>query len=238
MRIIKRVQKSLKRFWWPSGASWLVSLSYYCICCVFFSGFLKSIVVSAPSLCTRQWSDLQSGLTYAYRFLKSLNIFWPQIKKKGSEEYNVFSYDCGCKKKALSDILASRFTTYLREWKLLSLYMFHRVIFILLIVSGLFLYLIAAQVVFSRTYSYFEKGCRKNCTRQSRKVLWVVLSSLFFKEIWKNGTRGHGRMFARPKGKQEKKFWQLQCQEQCIDHIPYYLSGLSCAHFCRQPFSK
>ena len=36
MRIIKRVQKSLKRFWWPSGAPWLVSLSYYCIWCVFF----------------------------------------------------------------------------------------------------------------------------------------------------------------------------------------------------------
>ena len=32
-------------------------------------------------------------------------------------------------------------------------------------------------------YSYFEKGCRKKCTRQSRKVLGVVLSSLFFKEI-------------------------------------------------------
>ena len=27
-------------------------------------------------------------------------------------------------------------------------------------------------------------------------------------------------------------------QEQCIDHIPYYLSGLSRAHFFRQPFSK
>ena len=23
-------------------------------------------------------------------------------------------------------------------------------------------------------YSYFEKGCRKKCTRQSQKVLWVV----------------------------------------------------------------
>ena len=39
--------------------------------------------------------------------------------------------------------------TYRREWKLLSLYMFHGVIFILLIVSSLFLNLIAAQVVFS-----------------------------------------------------------------------------------------
>ena len=39
--------------------------------------------------------------------------------------------------------------TYLREWKLLSLYMFHRVICISLIISSLFLNLIAAQVVFS-----------------------------------------------------------------------------------------
>ena len=35
-------------------------------------------------------------------------------------------------------------------------------------------------------YSYFEKGCRKKCTRQTRKALWVDLNSLFFREIWKN----------------------------------------------------
>ena len=85
-------------------------------------------------------------------------------------------------------------------------------------------------------YSYLEKGCRKKCTRQSRQVLWVVLSSLFFKEIWKNGTRGHGHMFACAKGKQQKKFWQLQCLEQCIDHIPYYFSGSSGAHFLLTTF--
>ena len=33
-----------------------------------------------------------------------------------------------------------------------------------------------------QVYNYFEKGCRKKCTRQSRKVLWVILRSLFFKE--------------------------------------------------------
>ena len=53
-------------------------------------------------------------------------------------------------------------------------------------------------------YSYFEKGCRKKCTRQSRKVLWGVLSSLFFNDIWKNDERGHGRVFASAKGKQQK----------------------------------
>ena len=54
----------------------------------------------------------------------------------------------------------------------------------------------------STVYSYFEKGCRKKCTRQTRKVLWVVFSSLFFKEISNNGKRGHGRTFASAKGKQ------------------------------------
>ena len=33
----------------------------------------------------------------------------------------------------------------------------------------------------------------------------MVFSSLFFKEISKNGKRGHGRMFASAKGKQKKK---------------------------------
>ena len=56
----------------------------------------------------------------------------------------------------------------------------------------------------SQVYSFFEKGCRKKCTWQFRKVLWVVLSSLFFKEIWKNGTRGHWCIFASAKGKQRK----------------------------------
>ena len=41
----------------------------------------------------------------------------------------------------------------------------------------------------------------------------------------------HGNMFASAKGKQQKKVRQLQCQEQCINHIPYYLSVLSRTHF-------
>ena len=40
-------------------------------------------------------------------------------------------------------------------------------------------------------------------------------------------------MFASAKGKQQKQVRQLQCQEQCIDHIAYYLSGLlfACTFF-------
>ena len=38
-------------------------------------------------------------------------------------------------------------------------------------------------------------------------------------------------MFANAKGKQQQKIQQLQCQEQGIDHIPYYLLGLTRVHF-------
>ena len=36
----------------------------------------------------------------------------------------------------------------------------------------------------------------------------------------------------------KSRFDSYSRQEQCIDHIPYYLSRLSRAHFFRQPFSK
>ena len=38
-------------------------------------------------------------------------------------------------------------------------------------------------------YSYFEKGCRGKCTRQSWKALWVVLSSFFFQRNLKELAR-------------------------------------------------
>ena len=77
-----------------------------------------------------------------------------------------------------------------------------------------------------------RKVVGKKCTRQSRKVLWVVLSLLFFKEIWKNGTRGHGHKFASAKEKNNKSRLDSYCRpEQCIGHIPYCHSGLSRAHF-------
>ena len=38
-------------------------------------------------------------------------------------------------------------------------------------------------------------------------------------------------MSASAKRKQQKQVRQQQCQEQCIEHIPYYLSELLRAHF-------
>ena len=56
----------------------------------------------------------------------------------------------------------------------------------------------------SELYSYFEKGCRKKCTRQSWKALWVVLSSPFFREIWKNWHERPWNVFASANGKEQK----------------------------------
>ena len=65
----------------------------------------------------------------------------------------------------------------------------------------------ASRVNLSNRLPLFPESCRKKCTRQSRKVLWVVLSSLFFKEICKKGTRDHGLKFAFAKGKATKVIW-------------------------------
>ena len=83
-------------------------------------------------------------------------------------------------------------------------------------------------------YCYFEKGYQKKCMWQYCKVLCAVLSSLFYKEIFKNGSGDHGLMFASAKG----NVWQLQCREQGIDHIPYYLSGLWQAQIFPTTFLK
>ena len=86
-------------------------------------------------------------------------------------------------------------------------------------------------------YSCFEKGCRKKCTRQSRKVLWVVLSALFSKEIWKNGTRGHGHMFASAPDDfcvlevQVQIKWRLCEQKLLLGHIPFGEQTSPCSDY-------
>ena len=42
---------------------------------------------------------------------------------------------------------------------------------------------------------------------------------------------GHENVFASANGKEQSRFDSYSGQEQCIDHIPYYLAGLSRAHF-------
>ena len=66
------------------------------------------------------------------------------------------------------------------------------------------------------TYSYFKKGCRKKCTQQSRKVLSQEAMDVCFQVL---------------KESNKSRFDSFECQEKCVDHIPYYLSGLSHAQF-------
>ena len=113
----------------------------------------------------RQWSDRVSGLLgliKAFRTLKSIGHFLTANRKKTFQR--IFSHNSGCKKsferfsclefifekskhreaglkhKLINKLEDSGFLEKLkrlREWKLLSLCMFHRIIFLLFIVSSL-----------------------------------------------------------------------------------------------------
>ena len=111
-----------------------------------------------------QWSDRVSGLIISLQnFKKPLDIFSPQIERKRSKEYLVIilavkesfeRFSClefifekantgkpAYKMKNINKDFQRHFNTCLREWKLLSLYMFHRIAFLLLIVISLWQFL-------------------------------------------------------------------------------------------------
>ena len=98
--------KSLQRFWntwWPSeAASRLVSLSNYCLCCVFFFRFPE--VERIYGLCGLSLYT-SNDLTYnSIRFTKPLDILTANSKKRFRR---IFSYDFGCKQKTLINFLAT-----------------------------------------------------------------------------------------------------------------------------------
>ena len=108
-------------------------------------------------------------------------------------------------------------------------------------------YRMAWSVVFS-TKSTSEE--RSTYTAISRKVVgksardnperycgwfWVHSSSKKFERIAREAM---GVCLWVLKESMKSRFDSKSVREQCIDHIPYYLSGLSRAHFWRQPFSK
>ena len=69
-----------------------------------------------------------------------------------------------------------------------------------------------------------------------------IVGGLEYTVLQRNLKELHG-MFAMLclrllKESNQSRFDSYSCKEQCIDHIPYYLSGLSRAHFFRQAFSK
>ena len=53
-------------------------------------------------------------------------------------------------------------------------------------------------------YSCFEKGCRRKCTRQSRKVLWVGFEFTVLERNLKEWYERPWTMFPSAKAKQQK----------------------------------
>ena len=139
-----------------------------------------------------QWSDRVSGLIISLKNFKNLlDIFSPQIERKRSKEYLVIilavkesfeRFYClefifektntgkpAYKMKNINKDFQRHFNTCLREWKLLSLYMFHRIIFLLLVVSGLFCNFNRCAVCFQ---SLVNIACRstQNAARIKRRL--------------------------------------------------------------------
>ena len=78
------------------------------------------------------------------------------------------------------------------------------------------------------------KSARDNLERYCG-WLWGHCSSKKFERMVREATDICLRVL---KESNKSRFDSFSRYEQCIDHIPYYLSGLSRAHFSRQPFSK
>ena len=78
-------------------------------------------------------------------------------------------------------------------------------------------------------YSYFEEGCRKKCTRQSQRYcgwLWIHCPSKTFERMTREAM---DVCLLVLKLSNKSRFDGYSVRNS--DHIPYYLSGLSRAHF-------
>ena len=83
-------------------------------------------------------------------------------------------------------------------------------------------------------YSYFDQGCRKKCTRQSRKGIVGGFEGTVLQRNLKEWYRKPQTCLRILKESNKSRFDSFSRFEQCIDHIPYFLSGLSHAHFLQQ----
>ena len=90
--------------------------------------------------------------------------------------------------------------------------------------------------------SVYTAISRKVVGKSARSILKGIVGGFefsFFQRNLKELARKAMEMCLRVlKESNKSRFDSYSRQEQCIDHIPYYLSELSRAHFFRQPFSK
>ena len=87
-------------------------------------------------------------------------------------------------------------------------------------------------------YSHLEKGCRKSERDNPEKYcgwFWVHSSSKKFERMAWEAMDLCLRVL---KESNESRFESYSVREHYIDHIPFYLSGLSRAHFFWQPLSR
>ena len=91
---------------------------------------------------------------------------------------------------------------------------------------------LSLPLIWQMTYSYFEKGCRKKVLATIPKGIMVGFECTVLQRNLKELARKSIKMCSRVLTESNKsRLDSYSRQEQCIDHIPYYLTGLSRAHF-------
>ena len=83
-----------------------------------------------------------------------------------------------------------------------------------------------------------RKVVRKSARDNPERYCGWFLAHCFSKKFQRMAREAMDLCLRGLKESNKSRFDSYSRQEQCIDHVPYYLSGLSCAQFFRQPFSK
>ena len=91
----------------------------------------------------------------------------------------------------------------------------------------------------SKVLQLFRESCRKKVHATIPKgIVGGFEFSVLQRNLKELARKAMEMCFRVLKESNKSRFDSYSGKEQCIDHIPYYLSGLSRAHFFRQPFWK
>ena len=81
-------------------------------------------------------------------------------------------------------------------------------------------------------YSCFEKGCRKKCSDNLERYCGWFLVHCFSKKFQRMAREAMDVCLRGLKESNKSRFDSYSVKNKCIDHIPYYLSGLRVHSFC------
>ena len=106
------------------------------------------------------------------------------------------------------------------------------------LVSSCPIYFFMLQIVFACIQLFRERLSEKVHAIIPKGIVGGFEFSVLQRNLKELARKAMEMCFVVLKESNKSRFDSCRREEQCIDHIPYCLLGLSRAHFSRQPFSK